>query len=57
MVAVFGLGEPQHDQRVPLDRLVEAYPAISVHDLTRQGLLTPGKSTTYGGYPATHEKH
>jgi hypothetical protein len=58
MVAVFGLGEPQHDHLVPLERLVEANPMLDVHQLAREGLLTPGREAkiSNGGYLlAVHE--
>jgi hypothetical protein len=42
MVAVFGLGEPQHDHLVPSAKLVETNPVIDVFRLRRESLLIPG---------------
>jgi hypothetical protein len=44
MTGCFGLAEYQHDQRTPLDQLVEAHPVVDVFQLYRLGLLAPGAS-------------
>lgn len=59
-MGAFGLLDDHHHERVPVERLAENYPCVSVHWLYREGLLVVGASarleTAHGGYQmATRE--
>ena len=49
MPGAFGLLDGWHDTLVQTHALVESDPAIDVHQLHRDGLLTPGAETQIEG--------
>jgi len=58
MPGSFGLLDDNHPHHVSLDRLTSSHPCVSVFDVQRLGLLSPGAAarleTPHGGYQLAH---